>query len=201
MDEYLTLKQSAEAELTEKRSRFIGYAKPVSSEAEAVSFVNEIRAKHRDARHNVYAYIVNENGVMRQKFSDDGEPQGTGGMPVSDVLAKKGIINACVVVTRYFGGILLGAPGLVRAYGKAASMAVDEAGILKVVTCEEMGVTVPYNLYDKVNAYFSKKEITAKNVDFGEKVTARYEVPKGLVETVSKDLTDLTGAVADIIIY
>lgn len=199
-NDYLTLKKEAEAEFTEKRSRFIGYCKPVATEQEAIDFINQIRQKHRDARHNVYAYIVNDNGNLSQRYSDDGEPQGTGGMPVLDVLAKKGITNACIVVTRYFGGILLGAPGLVRAYGKAASKAIEEAGILEVIKCHEIVVTMPYNLYDKVNNYFQKRELAAKDSQFGEDVTIKFDVPVALCEGIEKDVINLTGAVANIII-
>lgn len=199
-NDYLTLKKEAEAEFTEKRSRFIGYCKPVATEQEAIDFINQIRQKHRDARHNVYAYIVNDNGNLSQRYSDDGEPQGTGGMPVLDVLAKKGITNACIVVTRYFGGILLGAPGLVRAYGKAASRAIEEAGILEVIKCHEIVVTMPYNLYDKVNNYFQKRELAAKDSQFGEDVTIKFDVPVALCEGIEKDVINLTGAVANIII-
>lgn len=199
-NDYLTLKKEAEAEFTEKRSRFIGYTKPVATEQEAVDFINQIRAKHRDARHNVYAYIVNDNGNLSQRYSDDGEPQGTGGMPVLDVLAKKGITNAVIVVTRYFGGILLGAPGLVRAYGKAASMAVEEAGIYKVVKCREVSVTIPYSLYDKVNNYFQKRELEASESSFEQDVTVKYLIPVALCEGVEKDVINLTGGTANIII-
>ena len=199
-NDYLTLKKEAEAEFTEKRSRFIVYCKPVATEQEAIDFINQIRQKHRDARHNVYAYIVNDNGNLSQRYSDDGEPQGTGGMPVLDVLAKKGITNACIVVTRYFGGILLGAPGLVRAYGKAASKAIEEAGILEVIKCHEIVVTMPYNLYDKVNNYFQKRELAAKDSQFGEDVTIKFDVPVALCEGIEKDVINLTGAVANIII-
>ena len=199
-NDYLTLKKEAEAAFTEKRSRFIGYCKSVATEQEAIDFINQIRQKHRDARHNVYAYIVNDNGNLSQRYSDDGEPQGTGGMPVLDVLAKKGITNACIVVTRYFGGILLGAPGLVRAYGKAASKAVEEAGILEVIKCHEIVVTMPYNLYDKVNNYFQKRELAAKDSQFGEDVTIKFDVPVALCESIEKDVINLTGAVANIII-
>ena len=119
-----TLGKRGTFEFTEKKSVFIGYAAPVSSESEALAFVAEIKAKHSDARHNVSAYVV--GGACHA--SDDGEPQGTGGVPVLDVIRKSGIDNAAVVVTRYFGGILLGAGGLVRAYSKAAAGGVAEAG-------------------------------------------------------------------------
>ena len=116
MTEYITVKNSGEDEFVEKRSRFIGYCKPVKTQDEAVSFINEIRSKHWDATHNVYAYVLSDGQIMR--YSDDGEPQGTAGVPVLDVIKKMGIVDVVVVVTRYFGGIMLGAGGLVRAYSK-----------------------------------------------------------------------------------
>ena len=111
-DSYKTVKIESFGEFTEKRSRFIGYCKPVKTEEDATAFINEIRAKHWDARHNVYAYSLREGNLRR--YSDDGEPSGTAGMPVLDVITKNGVYDVCVVVTRYFGGILLGKGGLVR---------------------------------------------------------------------------------------
>ncbi len=196
-DEYLTLKEAGEAEFTEKRSRFIGYARPVNTEAEAIAFINEIREKHRDARHNVYAYIVNNEGIVNQRYSDDGEPQGTGGMPVMDVLLKQGLTNACIVVTRYFGGILLGAAGLVRAYSKGASIAVEAAGILKVVRCRAVEVRMPYNVYDRVNFFVSGKGYEAMDSEFAAEIRAVYKVPLAEAEDFAADLIDLTGGRAD----
>ncbi|HBN81058.1 MAG TPA: YigZ family protein, partial [Ruminococcaceae bacterium] len=122
MGGYLTVRREASAEFTERRSRFIGCAKPVGTEKDALSFLNTIRSKHWDASHNVYAYAL-RSGQLR-RYSDDGEPQGTAGIPVLDVLVKSGLVDTAVVVTRYFGGVLLGAGGLVRAYSHAASLAV-----------------------------------------------------------------------------
>ncbi|MBO4353463.1 MAG: YigZ family protein, partial [Clostridia bacterium] len=124
MEQIRTVGKAASAEIVEKKSVFIGYAAPVSSEAEAREFVASIKKKHADARHNVSAYIVS-GGIMHS--SDDGEPSGTAGVPVLEVIKKSGVINTVVVVTRYFGGILLGAGGLVRAYSAAAKAAIDAA--------------------------------------------------------------------------
>ena len=195
--DYLTLKGPGEAEFTEKRSRFIGYAMPVSTEEEAIAFINSIREKHRDARHNVYAYIVNNNGIVNQRYSDDGEPQGTGGMPVMDVLLKQGLTNACIVVTRYFGGILLGAAGLVRAYSKGASIAVEAAGIFKVVKCKAVAVRIPYSLYDRVSFFVTGKGYETMESDFGADVGVTYRVPVAEAEGFAAELTDLTGGRAD----
>ena len=141
-----TLGKRGTFEFTEKKSVFIGYAAPVSSEAEALAFVAEIKAKHSDARHNVSAYVV--GGACHA--SDDGEPQGTGGVPVLDVIRKSGIDNAAVVVTRYFGGILLGAGGLVRAYTRAAKEACEQAGIVRYEGYTQISFSCDYGLYDKI---------------------------------------------------
>ena len=124
-EEYRTLHSSSQDEFTEKRSRFIGYACPVTTEDEALAFIAKIKKQHWDAKHNVYAYVLRDWQIRR--YSDDGEPQGTAGIPVLDVLIKGDVTDAVIVVTRYFGGILLGGGGLVRAYGHAASIAVRAA--------------------------------------------------------------------------
>jgi len=115
---YKTVSKEGTAEIVEKKSRFIASVKPVSTEEEALEFVSQVKAKYRDARHNVYAYVVTENNISR--FTDDGEPSGTAGAPVLDVILKEGLTDVAIVVTRYFGGTLLGTGGLVRAYGKSA---------------------------------------------------------------------------------
>ncbi len=190
--DYITLKERASDEFVEKKSRFIGYAAPVETEEQAVAFINEIRTKHRDARHNVYAYIVNNNGVVNQRYSDDGEPQGTGGMPVMDVIMKQGLVNCCVVVTRYFGGVLLGASGLVRAYSHGASIAVEAAGILKVIECKKMKVIVPYGIYDRLMSYFAPFGYTQVSSDFSTEVTVVYDIPAGEVEARQAEIVDMT---------
>jgi uncharacterized YigZ family protein len=128
MDCFKTVKKESSEEYTVKKSRFIGYIKPVSSKQEALDFITEISKKNWDATHNVYAYVIREEGV--KKFSDDGEPQGTAGMPVLDVIEKNGVTDVCIVVTRYFGGIMLGAGGLVRAYSHSASLALSAGEIV-----------------------------------------------------------------------
>ena len=133
MMEYKTIRLREEAEFIERRSRFIGHACPVKTEEEAVAFINEMKAKYWDASHNVYAYCLREGQIKR--YSDDGEPQGTAGIPVLDVLQKSGVVDTAVVVTRYFGGILLGAGGLVRAYSHGASIALEAAGIVTMGLC------------------------------------------------------------------
>ncbi len=129
---YFTVKGSATSEFQEKKSTFIGYIKRVNTEEEAKNFVNEIKSMHKEATHNVYAYIVGENKGI-QRYSDDGEPQGTAGIPVLEVIKKNDLTDVAVVVTRYFGGILLGGGGLIRAYSKGASSAIEEAGVVEKV--------------------------------------------------------------------
>lgn len=147
-DSYKTVRAYAAAEMIEKKSRFIGHCRPVATEAEAVAFINAVRAEHREATHNVYAYIVRENNVMR--YSDDGEPAGTAGLPVLDVLRKEGLTDVAVVVTRYFGGVLLGAGGLVRAYGKSARLGVDAAVRVEKLLCNIYSVKTDYSAYGRL---------------------------------------------------
>lgn len=198
ISEFLTLKKAAEYTLVEKKSRFIGAVAPVTSEREAVDFVDSVRNRNRDARHNVYAYIINDGGAVHQRYSDDGEPQGTGGIPVLDVLRKQEIVNAAVVVTRYFGGILLGAPGLVRAYGKAASMAVEEAGTARMRLCVPLKITVIYSLYGKLENFFEPLGFPREAPVFQEKVTVTYVVPADQAERCAAAVTDLTCGQAEI---
>ena len=149
MDEsYKTVRRAASAEFTEKKSRFIGHCRPVSTEEEALAFIESVRARHREASHNVYAYILRENNIMR--YSDDGEPGGTAGLPTLEVLRKEGLTDVAVVVTRYFGGVLLGAGGLVRAYGKGARMGVDAAVRVEKLLCRIYSVKTDYSLYGRL---------------------------------------------------
>ena len=174
--DYLTISEAAKASFIEKRSEFIGYIAPVSTNDEAVKFIESIRAQHRKARHNVYAYILRQDNISR--YSDDGEPQGTAGMPVLDVLKKKGLTDVCIVVTRYFGGIKLGTGGLVRAYTSSAKLAVEAAGVCSVQNMLRMTCETDYTYLAKFQkmAVESLKDQTAfayviGNVEYGEKVT------------------------------
>lgn len=171
---YITLLGMGESLLEERKSTFLGYAKPIDNEQEAIEFINEIRHKHADARHNVYAYVLDKNNIVR--YSDDGEPQGTAGIPVLEVLRKNGIKNAVVVVTRYFGGILLGTGGLERAYSACAKLAVDEAGILTLEPFEQLVFDVDYSLYQKVQYEMDKFEIILDEVAFMEKVNVKLAI-------------------------
>ena len=150
MDSYQTIRCEAHGEFTEKRSRFIGHAFPVQTAEEAEAAVKQMRSRYWDARHNVYAFRLREGNAVRS--SDDGEPQGTAGAPVRDVLIGKDVADCCIVVTRYFGGILLGAGGLVRAYTQAAQMALEKAGLRTMAFGEIRRICCDYSAYSGIKA-------------------------------------------------
>ncbi|MBP0982112.1 MAG: YigZ family protein [Oscillospiraceae bacterium] len=166
--EYKTIARRCEASFIEKKSEFIGYLCPVQTEEQAIAFIEEIRAMHRKATHNCYAYILRENNAARH--SDDGEPGGTAGVPIYEVLRKEGLTDVCCVVTRYFGGILLGAGGLVRAYTKGAKDAVDAAQIKCMASAAELLVTVDYGLYGKLAQIFTDYDARVANEEFADNV-------------------------------
>ncbi|HIT52660.1 MAG TPA: YigZ family protein [Candidatus Fimivicinus intestinavium] len=174
MDEYRTLRAFASDEFTEKRSRFIGFAQPVATIEEAGAWIDSIRAQHRDATHNVFAYLLRSGQLER--YSDDGEPQGTAGIPVLDVLRKRGVTNCAVVVTRYFGGVLLGAGGLVRAYSHAASLALDAAGLVTMAHCVILKIACDYSFYGKLAAYIPEWGGIVEDTQFGADVTVRVRI-------------------------
>lgn len=176
MSDYLTLRKEASDEFIEKRSRFIGYAKPVTTQDEAMDFINTIRSKHWDATHNVYAYVLRDG--QSRRYSDDGEPSGTAGVPVLDVLLKENITDCVVVATRYFGGVLLGAGGLVRAYSHTSKIAVEAAGIIKMSVCSVLSVTCDYNFYGRLTSLIPEYGGITEDTDFGENVTVRFYLPK-----------------------
>lgn len=146
---YRTVKQPGEAELVIKRSRFIGQCFPVADEQEALRLLEQVRRQHWDATHNCYAYSVGVSGACA-RYSDDGEPSGTAGLPMMEALRRSGVTDALVVVTRYFGGILLGAGGLVRAYSAAAAAAVRSAGEVEMRECVRLSLETPYPLWGRV---------------------------------------------------
>ena len=194
--EYITIKKLSEASFIEKRSEFIGYLCPVKTNDEAVDFINEVKAKHRKAKHNVYAYILRDNNITR--YSDDGEPQGTAGMPVLDVLQKNGLTDVCCVVTRYFGGILLGGGGLVRAYSHAAAIAIEAADIMHMNMCTVCDITVSYDLYGKISYILPEFGVKMLKEDFGDTVKLSLCVKQELFEPMKKKLVDATGDRAEI---
>ncbi len=194
MNFYKTVKKASSAEFTEKKSRFIGYVSPVRTEEEAIAFVTAIKKKHPDARHNVYAYQVRENNITR--FSDDGEPSGTAGMPVLDVVRKKGLTDTAIVVTRYFGGILLGGGGLVRAYSRAASDAIDASGCVKMVYSSVYKISCAYHFFGKIEYELKKMELCAENTEFLSDISFFLCVTEEKEELMKKRLTEATGGSA-----
>lgn len=191
---YFTVSEPATDSFIEKRSEFIGYIAPVRTNDEAVDFVNSIKAEHRKAKHNVYAYILRENNISR--YSDDGEPQGTAGVPVLDVLQKRGLTDVCVVVTRYFGGILLGGGGLVRAYSHAASLACDAAHIMDMRLCHRLRISAEYTMYGKIAYILPNYQTITVNSDFGQSVTLEILVLSEKLQALTKELTEITNGSA-----
>lgn len=191
---YLTISENAKASFIEKRSEFIGYISPVRTNDEAVAFINSIKAEHRKARHNVYAYILREDNISR--YSDDGEPQGTAGVPVLDVLKKRGLTDVCVVVTRYFGGILLGGGGLVRAYSHAASLACDAAHIMDMCLCHRLKITADYGMYGKISYLLPNYDTITVSSDFGSDVVLEILVLSEKLDALTQDLTEVTNGTA-----
>lgn len=195
--DYSTVRDFAEASFVEKKSEFIGYISPVATNEEAVEFIEKIRSMHRKATHNVYAYILRDGNITR--YSDDGEPQGTAGVPVLDVLRKEGLTDVCCVVTRYFGGILLGGGGLVRAYSHSAKIAVDAAERMIMCSCYPIKITVDYDLYGKINNILPDFEIKLADTEFGSDVTLRVLVKKDFAVKFCDKVVDITNGRAKIV--
>lgn len=194
--DYKTLKQAASDEFIVNKSRFIGYASPCETEEEALAFLRSIREKHKDATHNCYAYVIGQNaGIMR--YNDDGEPGGTAGMPMMEVLNARGVVNCCVVVTRYFGGILLGAGGLVRAYSHGCAIALNAAQVVKMEESQRILLDVSYPLWDRVNYALKSLPQITEETNFGASVEATLLIRKKDVEEVTQKLTAITDAKAE----
>ena len=184
----VTLASVGEIEYEEKKSIFIGYAAPVRSEEEAKAIVEEKKCEFADATHNVWAYYI-DNGA-RARYSDDGEPQGTAGMPVLNVLKMSGATDMCVVVTRYFGGTLLGAGGLVRAYSHSASIAAQGANIIRMSPCSVLKVVCDYGFYGRLSTLVPEFGGIIENTDFGENVTMEFRLQSKDEEAFRKELTE-----------
>lgn len=188
--EYKTVYEPSKDSFVEKKSEFIGHIAPVKTNEQAVGFINQIKSEHRKARHNVYAYILRDGNISR--YSDDGEPQGTGGTPVLDVLQKEGLTDVCVVVTRYFGGILLGGGGLVRAYSHACKLAVDSAKIMIMCECSEITVKCDYSFYGKLSYVIPEFDVKIKSEDFADDVTVKMYVKTEMTQLLKDKLVDLS---------
>ncbi len=188
---YKTLLHEAQDEVIINKSRFIGYASPVKTAEEALAFLERIRQKHRDATHNCYAYIIGQNaGVMR--YSDDGEPGGTAGLPIIEVMKARQVVDCAVVVTRYFGGVLLGAGGLVRAYSHTCALALNAAQVCEMHPTETWLMEVAYPLWDKVQHTLKSLPIRLESPEFTAAVTFELSVKAAQSEYVRAELTRVT---------
>ena len=194
---YITIRNYGEDSFEEKKSEFIGYAKRVESEEEAREFINEIKGKHKQARHNCWAYVIGENMGI-QRYSDDGEPQGTAGIPILEVMKKNGITDCAVVVTRYFGGILLGAGGLTRAYTKGASIALKAAGIVEKVKGLKVSFTIDYDLLGKLQYICGQNKWHMEEVEYTDKVTIHILAEEVIVDKMEEEFTNATNGKIDI---
>ena len=189
-ESYRTVTNAATDEIVEKRSRFIADVKPVETEEEAIQFLESIKKKYWDARHHVYAYIIEENNI--QRYSDDGEPAGTAGVPVLDYIKKEELSNLVVVVTRYFGGILLGTGGLVHAYSKAAKAGVEAAKPKTMTLCCETWVECDYSLLGKVQSEALNMGFVVKDTQYADNVKIAILVPVSMVSKFEAVIIDKT---------
>lgn len=186
----ITLAKNVSCEMEEKKSIFIGHATPVRNEDEARAFIESKRREYHDASHNCYAYLLNNGAVAR--YSDDGEPSGTAGVPILNVVKMSGATDLAVVVTRYFGGILLGAGGLVRAYTSAAKIAVDASGLAVFEEYSLAKITVTYSDYQRLTVALTRIGATEENCDFGEDVTLISAIEKARTRELFDLVSELT---------
>lgn len=188
--DYKTTAAPARAEYLEKRSRFIASVTPVASEDNALEFINKVKSEFYDARHNVFAYVIKDGA---ERFSDDGEPQGTAGIPALEVLRRRGVVNTAVVITRYFGGILLGAPGLVRAYTHSASLALDASSVVVMRHCDRLRVVCGYDFYARADNLSRSFGGRINDRKFEENVKLSIFMPKDKTAGFSDALIQSSG--------
>lgn len=194
MRDYITVENEARIEIEVKKSRFIASVKHIENEAEAFEFINEVKSLFKEATHNVYAFVCRDNNSER--YTDDGEPAKTAGLPVLDVLLKGGITDACIVVTRYFGGTLLGTGGLVRAYGKAAKAAVEKAGVVKMVYSKIYSLTTDYSYIGKIQYAAAENGYEIIDTEFGQNVYMTLGVENARADKMIDDITQITNGQA-----
>ncbi len=194
---YKTIYKGAVAEITEKKSRFIASVASVDSESAALQYIEGIKKQHYDARHNCSAFIIAGTPPLT-RCNDDGEPQRTAGKPMLDILQANNLVNVVAVVTRYFGGTLLGTGGLVRAYQGALSAAISECTILNKLPGYSVAVETDYNGLGKLQYYSSQNDITVQDIQYTENVTVSLIVPINRIDALTKHITDITAGRADI---
>ena len=187
---YKTVSDGAQTVYIDKKSKFIANVKPVETEEDALEFLAQIKKQYSDASHNVYAYIIDENNITR--YSDDGEPGGTAGMPVLDTIRKEGLVDVIVVVTRYFGGTLLGTGGLVRAYTASAKSGLTEAGIVTMILCNTVEIKADYTLVGRIQYKISSENYILEDTAYGDYVTFKICCRIGDTERFLEDMVDLT---------
>lgn len=195
LERYCTVAGEGEAEITEKKSRFIAHVKPIKNEQEAQEYIDAIKKQYWDARHNVHAYQLGERNEI-QRYSDDGEPGGTAGMPVLDVLRGEDIKDTIIVVTRYFGGTLLGTGGLVRAYSKSAKEGLLAAGIIERILYQEISISVDYSTGGKVQYEVLQGQHLLKDTIYAENVEMVVWVEAAKAESFVKDIVNVTNGQA-----
>ena len=187
MEDYLVPRGVGQAEYIEKKSRFLGGVYPVTSEQEAKEILERVRKQHYDARHNCWCYILKSG---QKRYSDDGEPQGTAGQPMLNVFEREGVVAVLCIVTRYFGGILLGAGGLCRAYTKAAKDALDAAGISKMQPWLRQQITVSYALFERAKLLIAAQEGTVEDAQYRAEILMTYRIPEGADERLRTALRE-----------
>ncbi|MPQ43022.1 YigZ family protein [Clostridium tarantellae] len=197
MKKYITVKKTTEDSFEEKKSLFIGYIKRVTTEEEAKGFVTSIKNKHKDATHNCYAYVVGQNMGI-QRYSDDGEPQGTAGIPILEVIKKNEITDCAIVVTRYFGGIMLGAGGLTRAYTKGAAIAVKASGIVEKVSGARICIDIDYDLYGKIQYLCGQNNWHIEDTEFTDGVKLYILAEELILENIKNEVIESTSGKAKI---
>ena len=189
---YITVSGTSCSEITINKSRFISYAFPCTEESDAVSFLQRIKEEHKTAKHHCYAYIIGENsGIMR--YSDDGEPGGTAGLPIMNAIRSKGIVNCCVIVVRYFGGVLLGTGGLVRAYTQSAQGALEAAGIAVMEWTSRNLCEIPYDVWDRFRYVAGQLPVKIENIEYGASVCFHLCIRMRDKDTVLPKLIDAAG--------
>ncbi len=196
MDAYKTIKELGEARFEDRKSIFIGYAIPTSSEADAISFIQSVKKKYPDARHWVYAYSLRENSTMR--FTDDREPQGTAGMPILDIIRKRELVDICVVVVRYFGGVLLGTGGLVHAYSKACIDAIDAAKEIRYSLYTSARITLSYQDHSRLAQLISSPDIYIDGIEYLDSVTVSLSCESDCFDKIISSVTEMTSGRATV---
>ena len=187
-EQYTTISREAHVEFEEKRSLFIGHAIHVDTEEDALAFIKQIKKQYSDATHNCFAYLL--KGGIVARYSDDGEPQGTAGVPMLETIRKSGVGDLCVVVTRYFGGILLGAGGLVRAYSHATSIAIEGAGVVTYEPYSEFVLSCGYSEYQRYSNILINASAVIDSTDFAADVTVRFAIKRDSADALISKISE-----------